>query len=101
VRDTLPAEAVAALEESQRTVSGALADAVLSTDAPPSSGEAWRNVIFSVAGEAALPTAKPSRRSTPPSSADERPAGGWLSRSSTRHSWTDRLRAAAAPQVPA
>ncbi len=58
VRDTLPMDAVAALDGDQRRYLAALADAALSADAPPTSGQAWQDLIFSVAGEAGLPNGR-------------------------------------------
>jgi lysyl-tRNA synthetase class 1 len=58
IREALPADPVAALEDDQRRYLAALADAALSDVAPPSSGEAWQNLIFSVAAEAGLPNGR-------------------------------------------
>jgi lysyl-tRNA synthetase class 1 len=58
IRETLPAEAVAALDDDQRTYLAALADAARSAAAPPASGEAWQDLIFTVAGEAGLPNGR-------------------------------------------
>ncbi len=56
VRDELPAEARHALADEQRTFLGALA---LSGEvARPGSGEAWQDLIFRVAEEAALPAGR-------------------------------------------
>jgi len=55
IRPELPAEPVAALDEEQRRYLGQLADAALSADAPPASGEAWQDLIFAVAAASALP----------------------------------------------
>jgi len=58
IRDSLPVEAVGALEDDQRRCLAALADAAMSTPAPPASGEAWQNLMFSVAAEAGLPNGR-------------------------------------------
>jgi lysyl-tRNA synthetase, class I len=58
IRETLPAEAVAALDDDQRNYLAALADAALSAAAPPASGEAWQDLIFTVAAEAGLPNGR-------------------------------------------
>ena len=58
IRESLPADAVAGIEDDQRRYLAALADAVMSTPAPPASGEAWQNLIFSVAAEAGLPNGR-------------------------------------------
>jgi len=58
IRETLPAEAVAALDDDQRRYLAALADATLSAAAPPASGEAWQDLIFTVAAEAGLPNGR-------------------------------------------
>jgi lysyl-tRNA synthetase class 1 len=102
VRDALPADAVAALEEDQRRYLGALADTVLSTDAPPTSGEAWQNLIFTVAGEAGLPNGRAfAALYAAFLGRTNGPRAGWLLASLDPTFVTDRLRAAAAPQVPA
>ena len=58
IRDTLPSEAVAALDDDQRRYLAALADAALSVPTPPATGEAWQDLIFSIAGEGGLPNGK-------------------------------------------
>jgi lysyl-tRNA synthetase class 1 len=58
IRPELPTDAVATLADDQRRYLGALADAALSTDQPPGSGEAWQDLIFSVAGKAGLPNGR-------------------------------------------
>ena len=102
VRDRLPADAVATLVDDQRRYLGALADAALSTDARPASGEAWQDLIFRVAGEvglsngqafAALYAAFLGRTNGP--------RAGWLLASLDPTFVTDRLRAATAPGVTA
>jgi len=58
IREALPAEAVAALDDDQRTYLAALADAAQSAAAPPASGEAWQDLIFTIAAEAGLPNGR-------------------------------------------
>ena len=58
IRETLPAEAVAALDDDQRRHLAGLADAALSAAAPPASGEAWQDLIFTIAAEAGLPNGR-------------------------------------------
>jgi lysyl-tRNA synthetase class 1 len=102
VRDALPAGAVAALDDDQRRYLGALADAALSADAPPASGEAWQNLIFSVAGEAGLPNGRAfAALYAAFLGRTNGPRAGWLLASLDPTFVTDRLRTAAAPQVPA
>jgi lysyl-tRNA synthetase class 1 len=102
VRDALPADAVAALDDDQRRYLGALADAALSADAPPASGEAWQNLIFAVAGEAGLPNGRAfAALYAAFLGRTNGPRAGWLLASLDPTFVTDRLRTAAAPQVPA
>ena len=102
VRDTLPAEAVAGLEEDQRRYLGALADAVLSTAAPPASGEAWQDLIFTAASEAGLSNGKAfAALYAAFLGRTNGPRAGWLLASLDPTFVTDRLRAAAAPPVAA
>jgi lysyl-tRNA synthetase class 1 len=102
VRDTLPSDAVGALDDDQRRYLGALADAVLSADAPPASGEAWQNLIFAVAGEAGLPNGRAfAALYAALLGRTNGPRAGWLLASLDPTFVTDRLRSAAAPQVPA
>jgi lysyl-tRNA synthetase class 1 len=58
IRKSLPADAVAALDDDQRRYLAGLADAALSAASPPASGEAWQNLIFTVAAEAGLPNGR-------------------------------------------
>jgi lysyl-tRNA synthetase class 1 len=53
VRETLPEDAVAALDDDQRQFLATLAGAP-----PPASGEAWQTLIFGVAAELSLPNTK-------------------------------------------
>ncbi len=102
VRVTLPSDAVAAVDDDQRRYLGALADAALSADAPPASGEAWQNLIFAVAGEAGLPNGRAfAALYAAFLGRTNGPRAGWLLASLDPVFVTDRLRAAAAPQVPA
>jgi lysyl-tRNA synthetase class 1 len=102
VRDTLPADAVAALEDDQRRYLGALGDAALSADAPPASGEAWQNLIFSVAGEAGLPNGRAfAALYAAFLGRTNGPRAGWLLASLDPDFVVVRLRAAAAPPVAA
>ncbi len=58
VRETLPTEAVAALDDEQRRYLGALAAAAGPAEPLPVSGEAWQDLIFRVAADAGLPNGK-------------------------------------------
>jgi lysyl-tRNA synthetase class I len=102
VRDALPADAVATLGDDQRAYLGELADAAQSAAAPPASGEAWQDLIFSVAAAAGLPN---GRAFTALYAAflgrPNGPRAGWLLASLDPGFVTGRLRAAAAAQVPA
>jgi lysyl-tRNA synthetase class 1 len=102
VRDAMPTDAIGSLEQDQRRYLGALADAVVSADAPPTSGEAWQNLIFTVAGEAGLPNGKAfAALYAAFLGRTNGPRAGWLLASLDPTFVSDRLRAAAAPQVPA
>jgi lysyl-tRNA synthetase class 1 len=102
VRDTLPAEAVAALDEDQRRYLGGLADAAFSADAARASGEAWQNLIFAVAAEADLPNGKAfAALYAAFLGRTNGPRAGWLLASLDPAFVTGRLRDAAAPPVPA
>jgi lysyl-tRNA synthetase, class I len=102
VRETLPADAVGALDDDQRRYLSALADAALSADALPASGEAWQDLIFSVAGESGLPNGRAfAALYAAFLGRTNGPRAGWLLASLDSTFVTDRLRAAAAPQVPA
>jgi lysyl-tRNA synthetase class 1 len=57
VRQALPTEAIAGLDEEQHRYLGALATAATSARAL-ASGEAWQNLIFAVAAEAGLPNGR-------------------------------------------
>jgi lysyl-tRNA synthetase class 1 len=57
VRETLPEDAIADLDDDQRRYLTALAHAAASSD-PPASGEAWQDLIFSAAGEIGLPNGR-------------------------------------------
>ncbi|HET7702620.1 MAG TPA: hypothetical protein VFK35_04420, partial [Candidatus Limnocylindrales bacterium] len=102
VREALPTDAVAALDDEQRRYLGALGDAALSADAPPASGEAWQDLIFTVAGEAGLPNGRAfAALYAAFLGRANGPRAGWLLASLEPGFVTDRLRAAAAPQVAA
>ncbi len=106
VRENLPADAVAALADDQRQYLGALADAALSTEATPASGEAWQDLIFAVAAEAGLLNGRAfAALYAAFLGRTNGPRAGWLLASLDAGFVTDRLRtaaaAAAAPQVPA
>ncbi|HYX10647.1 MAG TPA: class I tRNA ligase family protein, partial [Candidatus Acidoferrum sp.] len=102
VRETLPVDAVAALGDDQRRYLGALADAARSADGPPASGEAWQDLIFSVAAAAGLPNGRAfAALYAAFLGRTNGPRAGWLLASLDPGFVTDRLRAAAAPQVPA
>jgi lysyl-tRNA synthetase, class I len=102
VRETLPADAVGALDDDQRRYLGALGDAALSAEAMPASGEAWQDLIFSVAGEVGLANGKAfAALYAAFLGRTNGPRAGWLLASLDPIFVTDRLRAAAAPQVPA
>jgi lysyl-tRNA synthetase class 1 len=102
IRPELPSDAVAALEDDQRRYLGALADAALSAKAPPASGEAWQDLIFSVAGEANLPNGKAfAALYAAFLGRTNGPRAGWLLASLDATFVTDRLRSAAASAAPA
>ena len=96
VRDELPVEAVAGLDHDQRRYLGRLGE----TDAPPTSGEAWQDRIFSVAGEQGLPNGRAfAALYAAFLGRANGPRAGWLLASLDRDFVLDRLRAAAG-QVP-
>jgi lysyl-tRNA synthetase, class I len=102
VRDALPAEAIAALSEPQRRYLAALADAALSATDPPGSGEAWQNLIFTVAGEAGLPNGQAfAALYAAFLGRTNGPRAGWLLASLEPSFVTTRLREAAASGVAA
>jgi lysyl-tRNA synthetase, class I len=102
VRHTLPADAVAALADPQRRYLAALADAALSEPEMPVSGEAWQNLIFSVAGEAGLPNGQAfAALYAAFLGRTNGPRAGWLLASLDPDFVTQRLRDAAAAGVPA
>ena len=102
VRETLPAEAVASLDDGQRRYLGALGDAARSSVAPPASGEAWQNLIFSVAGGAGLPNGRAFAAIYASFlGRTNGPRAGWLLASLDTDFVIGRLQAAAAPQVAA
>jgi lysyl-tRNA synthetase, class I len=95
IRESLPAEAVAALDDDQRTYLAGLADAALSAASPPASGEAWQNLIFSVAAEAGLPNGKAfAALYAAFLGRPNGPRAGWLLASLDRAFVIDRLREA-------
>ena len=102
VRNALPAEAVATLGEPQRRYLAALADAALSTATPPASGEAWQNLIFTVAGETGLPNGQAfAALYAAFLGRTNGPRAGWLLASLDPSFVTTRLRDAAASGVAA
>ncbi len=102
VRDTLPADAVAALDDEQRRYLGALGDAALSAAAPPASGEAWQDLIFAIAADAGLPNGRAfAALYAAFLGRANGPRAGWLLASLDPTFVTERLRAAAAPGVAA
>jgi len=58
IRETLPQDAVAALDDDQRRYLAALADAAVGAPTPPTSGETWQDLIFNAAAEARLPNGR-------------------------------------------
>ena len=58
IRETLPEEAVAGLDDDQRRYLAALADGATAAPAPPASGEAWQDMIFTTAGASGLSNGK-------------------------------------------
>jgi lysyl-tRNA synthetase class 1 len=104
VRDSLPVEAVAALDEAQRAYLGALADAAQSMDPPPASGEAWQDLIFRVAADAGLSNGQAfAALYAAFLGRTNGPRAGWLLASLDPAFVIERLRdaAAATPGVPA
>ncbi|HEX5825678.1 MAG TPA: lysine--tRNA ligase [Candidatus Limnocylindrales bacterium] len=98
IRQTLPADAVAALDADQRRCLAALADAALSVDVPPASGEAWQDLIFTIAGEAELPNGKAfAALYAAFLGRPNGPRAGWLLASLDSTFVIDRLRQAGAP----
>jgi lysyl-tRNA synthetase class 1 len=97
VREELPVEAIADLDDDQRRYLGRLAE----TDAPPASGEAWQDRIFSIAGEQGLPNGRAfAALYAAFLGRANGPRAGWLLASLDGGFVLDRLRAAAG-QVPA
>jgi lysyl-tRNA synthetase class 1 len=100
VRADLPDDALAALDDEQRAYLGRLADAA--APAAPTSGDEWQNAIFTVAAEAGLPNGKAfAALYAAFLGRTNGPRAGWLLASLDPAFVTDRLRAAAAPQVAA
>jgi len=98
IRDALPADAIAALDDDQRRYLGALADAALSADALPASGEAWQDLIFAVAGEAGLPNGRAfAALYAAFLGRSNGPRAGWLLASLDGRFVTARLRESASP----
>jgi lysyl-tRNA synthetase class 1 len=58
IRETLPEEAVAGLADDQRRYLAALADRATAVPAPPATGEAWQDMIFTTAGASGLSNGK-------------------------------------------
>ena len=101
VRSDLPADAVAALDDEQRTYLGRLGDAA-EAGAAPSSGEAWQDLIFSVAAAAGLPNGRAFAALYGAFlGRTNGPRAGWLLASLDRAFVVERLHAAAAPGVAA
>jgi lysyl-tRNA synthetase class 1 len=101
VRADLPADAVAALDDEQRAYLGRLGDAA-AAGADLGSGEAWQDLIFSVAGAAGLPNGRAfAALYAAFLGRTNGPRAGWLLASLDRAFVVDRLHAAAAPQVAA
>ena len=97
IRESLPSDAVAALDDEQRRYVAALADAALSADAAPASGEAWQNLIFKVAAELGLPNGKAfAALYAAFLGRPNGPRAGWLLASLDPTFVTDRLRRAGA-----
>jgi lysyl-tRNA synthetase, class I len=92
VRDSLPADAVGALDEDQRRYLAGLAEA----GDPPTTGEGWQDRIFSVAGAAGLPNGRAFAAIYAAFlGRPNGPRAGWLLASLDRDFVLDRLRAAA------
>src|SRR3954468_7989280 len=101
VRDSLPGDAVSALDEPQRSYLGELADAATKGGANPASGEAWQDLIFSVATSAELPNGRAfAALYAAFLGRPNGPRAGWLLASLDQAFVVDRLRAAAG-RVPA
>ncbi len=95
IREALPTESVAALDEDQRRYLAALADAARSAAAPPASGEAWQNLIFAVAGDAGLANGRAfAALYAAFLGRSNGPRAGWLLASLDRAFAIERLRAA-------
>ena len=100
VREDPPIEALIALDDDQRRYLGALAEAV-PVDDPPTSGAAWQDRIFSVAGDLGLPNGRAFAALYAAFLGRENgPRAGWLLASLDRDFVLDRLRIASG-QVPA
>jgi lysyl-tRNA synthetase class 1 len=100
VRPEVPEDAVAALDDDQRAYLGRLAEATAS--APPASGDAWQNAIFTVAGTSGLPNGRAfAALYAAFLGRANGPRAGWLLASLEPAFVVERLRAAAAPRVAA
>jgi lysyl-tRNA synthetase class 1 len=100
VREDPPIEALLALDDDQRRYLGALAEAVQVGEAP-TSGAAWQDRIFSVAGDLGLPNGRAFAALYAAFLGRENgPRAGWLLASLDRDFVIDRLRIASG-QVPA
>ena len=98
IRESLPADAVVGLDDDKRRYLAALADAALSADAPPASGEGWQDLIFTVAAELGLPNGKAfAALYAAFLGRPNGPRAGWLLASLDPGFVTDRLREAGAP----
>jgi lysyl-tRNA synthetase class 1 len=58
IRETLPEEVVAGLDADQRWYLAALADRATAAPAPPATGEAWQDMIFTTAAASGLSNGK-------------------------------------------
>jgi lysyl-tRNA synthetase class 1 len=103
IRETLPADAVAGLDDDQRRYLAALAEAAAATASKPASGEAWQDLIFTIAGESGLPNGRAfAALYAALLGRPNGPRAGWLLASLDSSFVIDRLReAGAASGAPA
>jgi lysyl-tRNA synthetase class 1 len=102
VREALPVEAASGLEDDQRGYLAALADAALSAATPPTSGEAWQDLIFRVGADTGLANGRAfAALYAAFLGRSNGPRAGWLLASLDPQFVVDRLRAAARPEVAA
>jgi lysyl-tRNA synthetase class 1 len=98
VRDSLPIEALAAFDDDQRRYLARLGEATT----PPTTGEAWQDLIFSIALEQGLPNGRAFAAIYAAFlGRTNGPRAGWLLASLDPAFVTKRLRDAAAAEVPA